>query len=90
MNKPVKKKMYMLLFNRDQRSESDEIIYHMKLTDDTPIEKMQLTVRTYTILKQHGVHSVGQVRNLTMAEIQRMHNIHEKCIDELSELLKWL
>jgi DNA-directed RNA polymerase subunit alpha len=49
----------------------------------TPIEDLQLTVRSYNCLKREGIHSVGELIGRSEADLLDIRNFGAKSIDEV-------
>lgn len=55
---------------------------------DTAIEQLDLTVRTYNCLKRAGLHTIGQVLELTVAQLSQLYGLTSaKSIDEIVDKL---
>lgn len=55
--------------------------------DETPIEQLDLHVRTYNCLKRSGVNTVGQILVMDKASLTRIRNFRPENIAELREKL---
>ena len=53
----------------------------------TPIEKLQLSPRTYNCLKRAQINTVGDVLKMSEAELLEIRNFGEKPLEELCEKL---
>ncbi len=53
----------------------------------TPIEQMDLSVRSYNCLKREGIHSVGELVARSEADLLDIRNFGQKSIDEVKEKL---
>src|SRR6478736_1271503 len=53
----------------------------------TPIEDLQLTVRSYNCLKREGIHSVGELIARSEADLLDIRNFGAKSIDEVKAKL---
>ena len=53
----------------------------------TPIEDLQLTVRSYNCLKREGIHSVGELIGRSEADLLDIRNFGAKSIDEVKAKL---
>ncbi|MBX4152274.1 DNA-directed RNA polymerase subunit alpha C-terminal domain-containing protein [Paenibacillus lautus] len=51
------------------------------------IEELDLSVRTYNVLKTNGINYESEIRELSLREISKFSNIRKSCIYELEELL---
>ena len=53
----------------------------------TPIEALDLTVRSYNCLKREGIHTVGELITRSEADLMDIRNFGAKSIDEVKEKL---
>ncbi len=53
----------------------------------TPIEQMDLSVRSYNCLKREGIHTVGELVTRSEADLLDIRNFGQKSIDEVKEKL---
>ena len=77
--------------------ESEEMILDEDVCDEkpgkendtafTPIEDMDLSVRSYNCLKRAGVNSVGKLRAMTDEDLMHVRNLGKKCVDEIKQKL---
>lgn len=59
------------------------------ITDERPIEDLELTVRSYNCLKREGVDTIGQLATMTEEELMNIRNLGMKSVDEIrSKLLE--
>jgi DNA-directed RNA polymerase subunit alpha len=49
----------------------------------TPIEQLDLTVRSYNCLKREGIHTVGELIGRSEADLLDIRNFGAKSIDEV-------
>ena len=56
--------------------------------DDTPIEELELGVRSYNCLKREGVETVGDLINKSEQELMCIPNFGRKSIEEVRERLE--
>ncbi len=56
----------------------------------TPIEQLDLTVRSYNCLKREGVHTVGELLSRSEADLMDIRNFGAKSIDEVKAKLQSL
>jgi DNA-directed RNA polymerase subunit alpha len=56
----------------------------------TPIEQLDLTVRSYNCLKREGIHSVGELISRSEADLLDIRNFGAKSIDEVKAKLATL
>jgi DNA-directed RNA polymerase subunit alpha len=54
---------------------------------NTPIEQLDLTVRSYNCLKREGVHTVGELLSRSEADLMDIRNFGAKSIDEVKAKL---
>lgn len=55
---------------------------------DTPIEELDLSVRSYNCLKRQGVNSIGQLNECTEADLLNIRNFGAKSIEEVKDKLQ--
>ena len=55
---------------------------------DTPIEDLDLSVRSYNCLKRQGVNSIGQLTECTEADLLNIRNFGAKSIEEVKDKLQ--
>jgi DNA-directed RNA polymerase subunit alpha len=55
---------------------------------DTPIEDLELTVRSYNCLKRQGVNTVGQLAECSEADLLNIRNFGAKSIEEVKDKLQ--
>ena len=55
--------------------------------DDTPIESLELSVRTFNALRRSGINTVGQIVEHSKGELLSLRNFGEKSFVELREKL---
>lgn len=53
------------------------------LSEDTPIEKLELSVRTCNCLKRAGIRTLGELCSLRMEDLARIRNIGMRGVDEI-------
>ena len=56
--------------------------------DATPIEDLDLSVRSYNCLKREGVATVGELRVMTETQLLEIRNFGQKSVDEVKEKLE--
>jgi hypothetical protein len=54
---------------------------------ELPIEELNLTIRTYNLLKRENIDSVGDLAGRTEAELRQIRNFGDKSADEVKEKL---
>lgn len=60
------------------------------ITDERPIEDLELTVRSYNCLKREGVDTIGQLATMTEEELINIRNLGSKSVDEIrSKLMEY-
>ncbi len=57
------------------------------ITDERPIEDLELTVRSYNCLKREGVDTIGQLATMTEEELMNIRNLGMKSVDEIRSRL---
>jgi len=55
---------------------------------DTPIEDLDLTVRSFNCLKRQGVNTIGQLNECTEADLLNIRNFGAKSIEEVKDKLQ--
>ena len=53
----------------------------------TPVEELNLTVRSYNCLKREGIHTVGELVSRSEQDLPAIRNFGSKSIDEVKEKL---
>ena len=53
----------------------------------TPIEELELTVRSYNCLKREGINTVSELTNLTEDQLMNIRNFGSKSVDEVRDKL---
>ncbi len=72
---------------------SDEGIFTAALDEgesvlDTPIEELDLSVRSYNCLKRQGVNTIGQLTECTEGDLLNIRNFGAKSIEEVKDKLQ--
>ena len=57
---------------------------------DTPIEELDLSVRSYNCLKRAGINSVQELTERTETQMMSVRNLGRKSLDEIQDKLKLL
>ncbi len=57
------------------------------ITDERPVEELELTVRSYNCLKREGVDTIGQLATMTEEELMNIRNLGMKSVDEIRSKL---
>jgi DNA-directed RNA polymerase alpha subunit len=76
-----------------QLQPSDNRLFASGLSMDDPIESLQLTVRSYNVLKREGINTIGEMATLYDQGEERMfeiRNFGQKCVDEIGAVLQRL
>lgn len=55
---------------------------------ETPIEDIELSVRTYNCLKRAGKNTLGDISSMTIDELKNIRGVNESSIIEVESLLK--
>ena len=55
------------------------------LTDDTPIEELDLSVRSYNCLKRAAINTVSQIRAMTDEQLRSVRNLGLRSFNEIRE-----
>lgn len=59
----------------------------MEFFKDMPIEKLDISVRTYNCLKRYGISTVGELSAMTEEKLKRVRNLGKENYDEILEKL---
>jgi DNA-directed RNA polymerase subunit alpha len=60
------------------------------ITDERPVEDLELTVRSYNCLKREGIDTIGQLATMSEEELMNIRNLGMKSVDEIrSKLLEY-
>jgi DNA-directed RNA polymerase subunit alpha len=83
---------HMMLFEDQSEAELD-VTFIDKPADgagplDTPIEDLDLTVRSFNCLKRQGVNTIGQLAECTEADLLNIRNFGAKSIEEVKDKLQ--
>jgi len=65
-------------------SPADELVAEQL---STPIESLDLTVRSFNCLKREGIHTVGELISRSEADLMDIRNFGSKSIDEVKDKL---
>lgn len=57
----------------------------MNRSAETPIEELDLSVRSYNCLKRHGIDTLGQLEALNEEDLYRIRNIGKRSVEEIIE-----
>ena len=72
------------------RTEARNRIGRPVITDERPVEDLELTVRSYNCLKREGVDTIGQLATMTEEELMNIRNLGMKSVDEIrSKLIEY-
>src|SRR5215211_8627416 len=72
------------------RAEARNRVGRPVITDERPVEDLELTVRSYNCLKREGVDTIGQLATMTEEELMNIRNLGMKSVDEIrSKLLEY-
>jgi DNA-directed RNA polymerase subunit alpha len=55
---------------------------------DTPIEELDLSVRSYNCLKRQGVNTIGAAHRVLRADLLNIRNFGAKSIEEVKDKLQ--
>jgi DNA-directed RNA polymerase subunit alpha len=70
----------------DQRQRGGRAV----ITDERPVEDLELTVRSYNCLKREGIDTIGQLATMSEEELMNIRNLGMKSVDEIrSKLLEY-
>jgi DNA-directed RNA polymerase subunit alpha len=84
---------HMMLFESQAATELDgetfaELLEEGETVLDTPIEDLDLTVRSFNCLKRQGVNTIGQLAECTEADLLNIRNFGAKSIEEVKDKLQ--
>jgi DNA-directed RNA polymerase subunit alpha len=72
------------------RAEARSRIGRPVISDERPVEDLELTVRSYNCLKREGVDTIGQLATMTEEELMNIRNLGMKSVDEIrSKLIEY-
>ena len=82
----------MLFVDQASTSLSDEGIFSAAVDEgesvlDTPIEELDLSVRSYNCLKRQGVNTIGQLTECSENDLLNIRNFGAKSIEEVKDKL---
>ena len=83
----------MLFVNEAQTDLSEEGIFEDAVDEgegmlDTPIEELDLSVRSYNCLKRQGVNTIGQLTECSENDLLNIRNFGAKSIEEVKDKLQ--
>jgi len=55
--------------------------------DNTPIEHLDLSVRSYNCLRRAGINTLGDIAKLSCMELTRIRNLGKRSWDEINKML---
>jgi DNA-directed RNA polymerase subunit alpha len=85
---------HMMLFAEQATTDiAGEVIFGEALDEaeavlDTPIEELDLSVRSFNCLKRQGVNTIGQLTECTEADLLNIRNFGAKSIEEVKDKLQ--
>ncbi len=85
---------HMMLFEESAQTPlSEEGIFTEAIDEadaalETPIEELDLTVRSFNCLKRQGVNTIGQLVECTEADLMNIRNFGAKSIEEVKDKLQ--
>lgn len=59
----------------------------MKNFEHMPLEKLDISVRTYNCLRRYGISTVGELLAMTQNSLRRVRNLSEENYSEIIEKL---
>lgn len=78
---------YKVLKLEKRLSEQEKPVPTVDEIDIISIEDLDLSVRLYNALFSGRVRTIGDIKNLTLADFKKIRNVGKKSIEELSELM---
>jgi len=82
--------MHFINFNEefeDEESEVDEEVERLKVVLETPVEELELSVRSSNCLRNINVKTIGDLAMLTEEEISKTKNFGKKSLQEIKDKL---
>jgi DNA-directed RNA polymerase subunit alpha len=85
---------HMMLFAEQAHTDiSGEVVFGDPVDEgeavlDTPIEELDLSVRSFNCLKRQGVNTIGQLTECTEADLLNIRNFGAKSIEEVKDKLQ--
>jgi DNA-directed RNA polymerase subunit alpha len=85
---------HMMLFAEQASTDvTGEVVFGEPLDEgeavlDTPIEELDLSVRSFNCLKRQGVNTIGQLNECTEADLLNIRNFGAKSIEEVKDKLQ--
>ena len=76
-----------LKFDDIEPEETVEELTKTAMSDGTPIEDLELSVRAYNCLKRAGVTTLGQLRTMSDEELMKVRNLGRKSMEEVKHVL---
>ena len=55
---------------------------------DTPLEALEFSTRTYNCLHRAGIKTLGDITNMYLYELQKVRSIGNKSLNEIQQTLK--
>lgn len=77
-----------LRFDDIEPEETAEESTNRAMSDGTPIEDLELSVRSYNCLKRAGVTTLGQLRSMSDEELMKVRNLGRKSMEEVKHILE--
>ena len=74
-------------FDELETEEQDEDEEKLKVVLDTPVEDLELSVRSATSLRVANIRSIGDLVQKSDEEVLKIRNIGKKCLDEIKNKL---
>jgi len=78
-----------------KKSEEMDVVENSKVTkkydsvtDDTPLEELELSLRAYNSLMRAGVTTVGELRSMSDEELMKVRNLGRKAMEEVKSVLE--
>jgi DNA-binding CsgD family transcriptional regulator len=75
-------------YQRRQRFNQPNEISKEVITDNTPVEELDLSFRPYICLKRANIHTVGELTLKTERELMRLRNLGSKSLKEIIQKLE--
>jgi DNA-directed RNA polymerase subunit alpha len=79
--------LFMDGYEGTPRQEARSRVGRPVITDERPVEDLELTVRSYNCLKREGVDTIGQLATMTEEELMNIRNLGMKSVDEIRSKL---
>lgn len=83
--------VHLINFNdefEDEENEVNEELERLKVTMETPVEELELSVRSSNCLRNINIKSIGDLAGLSEEEISKTKNFGKKSLQEIKDKLQ--